>query len=147
MPDCLLRSLQLILGGERCPCSHKVRPQRVSGFFNVPYYLISNKGYEMGPLVCSPYLRRLESLTIYGCNYKGSPFSSVILRSSVLVRLELNSQPPACQPDARPTEPPTLTLSCCNSREFTLCMTVLSLYSGPLGPTGKNFEQHCFHTF
>ena len=36
----------------------------VSGFFNVPYYLISNKGYETGPPVYSPYPRRLESLTI-----------------------------------------------------------------------------------
>ena len=51
-----------------------------SGFFNVPYYLISNKSYEMGPPVYSPYPRRPESLTICRCNYKGSTFSSVILR-------------------------------------------------------------------
>ena len=36
----------------------------VSGFFNVPYYLISNKGYEEGPPVYRPYPGRIESLTI-----------------------------------------------------------------------------------
>ena len=35
----------------------------------------------------SPYLRGLESLTICRCNYKGSTFSLVILRSLILVRL------------------------------------------------------------
>ena len=33
---------------------------------------------ETGSMVYSPYPRRLESLTICGCNYKGSTFSSVI---------------------------------------------------------------------
>ena len=31
-------------------------------------------------MVCSPYPRRLKRLTIYRYNYKGSTFSSVILR-------------------------------------------------------------------
>jgi len=64
--------------------------------------------WDTGPTVYSPYPRRLESLTIWWCNYKGSTFSSVILRPWVLVRPELNSQPPAWQPDAQPTdlEPP-----------------------------------------
>ena len=34
--------------------------------------------YETGPTLYSPSPRILESLTIYGCNYKGSTLSSVI---------------------------------------------------------------------
>ena len=49
----------------------------------------------------NPYPRRLESLTICWCNYKGSTFSSVILRPWVLVRSESNSRLPASQPDAQ----------------------------------------------
>ena len=43
--------------------------------------LIIRKGCETGPTVCSPYTRRLESLTTCGCNYKGSTFSSIILKT------------------------------------------------------------------
>ena len=32
---------------------------------------------DTGPTAHRPYLRRLESLTIYRCHYKGSTFSSV----------------------------------------------------------------------
>ena len=63
----------------------------VCGFFNFPQ-LFYNKGCETGPPAYSPYPRRLESLTICWCNYKGSTFSSVILRPWVLVRPESNSQ-------------------------------------------------------
>ena len=33
----------------------------------IAHYLISNKGFETGPPVYSPYPKRLESLTICGC--------------------------------------------------------------------------------
>jgi len=41
---------------------------------------------ETGPTVFRPYLRIIESLTVYRCHCKGSTFSSVILRPWVLVR-------------------------------------------------------------
>ena len=94
-PDCLLCSLQLIFmevkdapvqlrldhnTGDYVPYSYRT----VSGFFNVPYYLISNKGTYMRRDLrfTVPFPRRLESLTVCRCtcNYKGSTFSSVILR-------------------------------------------------------------------
>ena len=43
---------------------------------------------ETGPTIYSPYPRRLQCLTLYRYNYKGSTFSSVILRPRVLVRSE-----------------------------------------------------------
>ena len=82
--DCLLRSLQLFLGSERCSRSH--RSDHNTGDYGTT-------GYETGPPVYSHYPRRLESLTMCRCYYKGSTFSSVILRPWVLVRPESNSRP------------------------------------------------------
>ena len=58
--------------------------RQVRGFFNVP--CLTLKMQETGPTVFRPYPRRLGCLTICRCNYKGSTFSSVILRPWVLVR-------------------------------------------------------------
>ena len=83
----------------------------VFGFFNVPHIIKHGRYCETGPTVYSYYPRRLESLTICWCNYKGSTFYSVILRPWVLVRPELNSRPPAWQTDAQSTEPPVCGLT------------------------------------
>ena len=53
----------------------------VCGFLNVPQLF---KDCETGPPAYSPYPKRLESLTICWCNYKGSTFYSVISRPWVL---------------------------------------------------------------
>ena len=65
---------------------------------------------DAGDGACGLYSvsERRESLTNCWRNYKGSTFSSVILRPWVLVRPESNSRPPAWQADAQPTEPPVL---------------------------------------
>ena len=82
------------------------------------FFLRNGKYYETASTVYSPYPRRLESLTICWCNYKGNPFSSVILRIWVLVPPELNSRPPAWQPDAQPTQCACLM---CGARTWDMC--------------------------
>ena len=54
---------------------------QVCGLFNIPCWM-----QETRPMFYSPYLRRLECLTICRFYYKGSTFSSLILRPSVLVQ-------------------------------------------------------------
>ena len=56
------------------------------GFFYVPQEPNKCKCCETGPTVFRPYPRKLESLTVYRCRYKGSTFFSVIYRPWVLVR-------------------------------------------------------------
>ena len=51
-----------------------------------PLLTITSKMQETGLAVYSPYPIRPERLTICRYNYKGSTFSSVTLRSCVLVR-------------------------------------------------------------
>ena len=55
-------------------------------FFYVPKEPDKWKCCETGTTVFRPYPRRLESLTVRRCHYKGSTFFSVILRPWVLVR-------------------------------------------------------------
>ena len=56
------------------------------GFFYVPNEPDKWKCCETGPTRFCPYPRRLESLTVRRCRFKGSTFFSVILGPWVLVR-------------------------------------------------------------
>ena len=55
-------------------------------FFYVPQEPDKCNCCETGPTVFRPYPRRLESLTVCRCHYKGTTFFSVIERPWVLVR-------------------------------------------------------------
>ena len=77
-----------------------------------------DKGCQTGPPAYSPYPRRLESITICWCNYKGSTFYSVISRPWVLN--ESNSRPP-WQLHAQPTEPSVRGYGFFRSKQTLLC--------------------------
>ena len=76
------------------------------GFFNVPQNCEHSRVVRRGLRFIVVIREDLKVLTICRCDYKGSTFSSVILRPWVLVRPESNSRPPAGQTVAQPTEPP-----------------------------------------
>ena len=69
------------LGGERLPHQELHRspnPYKQWVGSLTPHRIYICKGCEMGPVVYPPYPRRLESLTVCRCLYKGSTFFSVI---------------------------------------------------------------------
>ena len=91
----LLRSL--LTDNPPCPgkVSHTTRVYNVPYSFRTVVWVLLRptrtdqwKCCETGPTVFRPYPRRLESLTVCRCHYKGSTFFSVISKPWVLVRPE-----------------------------------------------------------
>ena len=72
-----MRQGQTTRPGTTCPTLF----DKCVGSLKSPSNIATLKMQETGPTVYSPYPRRLGRLTICRYNYKGSTFSSVILRS------------------------------------------------------------------
>ena len=84
-----------------------------------PTEMWTMKSCDTGSTVYRSYPRRLESLTIWSCNYKGSTFYSVIKRPWALIR-------PGFEPTTSPTR------SSDTDTELTSGLT--------LGQTPKDFD-------
>ena len=65
------------------------------GFFYVPQNYQHSRNCETGPLTYCPCPRRLESLTICRWNYKGSNFSSLILKTQSVGLVGVSNSQPA----------------------------------------------------
>ena len=60
--------------GTKCPTLY----EECVGSLTSHRFITCARACETGPTVYRPYPRRLESLTVCGCYYKGSTLSSVI---------------------------------------------------------------------
>ena len=91
------------------------------GSLTFPANDVTLKMQETGPNIYTPYPRRLESLTICWCSYKGSTFSSVILRPWVLVCRSWTHDLPRESPMLN-----QLTHRCAVHKVFALCKNITS---------------------
>ena len=94
-------------------------------------YTVALKMQETGPMVYSPYPRRLESLTIWRYHYKGSTFTSVIFRPWILVQSGVWTLMTTCTADLSPNNWATLVVEDKNS-PGTVQMSYLIYLSGKL---------------
>ena len=117
----------------------------VWGFFHVPQYKC--KGCETVPTAYCLYPRRLESLTICRCHYKGSTFSSFIQGASVLVWQEF--QPVAfCTADWRLSNctTPAVRRLCCKGTKYTCIMPAIVWATSP-SKNSSNFIPSTQHSY